>query len=84
MSIYDPEQRRTLIDSLPILAGEYPAANLLEQYAYLNIGSAVVAETGASDKYANPDDTTLGKSYQLVWGDSIERIQRNHALQQTV
>jgi hypothetical protein len=84
MTIHDPALRRTLIDSLPILVGEYPAANLLEQYTYLNLGSATVVAVGPADEYANPDDTTLGTNYMLVWGDSIERLRREQSLRPAV
>ena len=76
MTIHDPELRRTLIDSLPILVGEFPAANLLEQYSYLNLGSATIVRVGPTDENANPDDSTLGTNYQLVWGDTVGRIRR--------
>ena len=71
MSITDPEERKTLIDSLPIQIGEFPAANLLEQFAYLKIGSATIVKVGAASEYLNPDDITLGSDYVLVWGDTI-------------
>lgn len=59
-----------LIDSLPLVTGEYPAANILAQYAYLGIGSAVVLNIGnlPADR---PDDTNLGADYYLVWGDTV-------------
>ena len=71
MTIHDPELRRTLVDSLPILTGQYPAADLLEQVRYLGLGSATIVEVGPTDPGANPDDSNLGASYQLVWGDTI-------------
>lgn len=71
MTIHDPELRETLVDSLPILVGEFPAANLLEQYSYLKLGSATIVKVGTVDEHANPDDTTLGTNYALVWGDTL-------------
>jgi len=35
-----------LIDSIPMLCGSYPAANLLQQQRYLAIGSAFIINTG--------------------------------------
>jgi hypothetical protein len=71
MTISDPLLRRTLIDSLPIIVGQYPAADLLEQYRYLGLGSATVVAVGPTEPDANPDDKTLGKNYMLVWGDTV-------------
>ena len=58
-----------LLDSLPVLTGGYPAANLLEQYAYLGIGSAYVIKTGgtAADY---PGSEQLGTDFVLVWSDT--------------
>lgn len=58
-----------LVDSLPLLTGAYPAANLLHQYQYLKIGSAYIVKTTQSD-LDYPDDTTLGTTFQLVWSDN--------------
>jgi hypothetical protein len=55
-----------LIDSLPLVTGVYPSANVLGQYAYLNIGSAYLVKTTQS-KLDYPDDTTLGSTFSLVW-----------------
>jgi hypothetical protein len=55
-----------LIDSLPLVTGVYPSANLLGQYSYLGIGSAYLIKTTQSTlDYA--DDNTLGNTFQLVW-----------------
>lgn len=58
-----------LIDSLPLLYSEYPAANLLGQYAHLGIGSAYIIKNGKvnSDR---PDDANLGTDFLLLWGDT--------------
>lgn len=61
-----------LVDSLPIQTGIYPAANLLEQYQHLQIGSAVVVPVGSLPEEQQPDDTNLGSKFVLVWGDGIE------------
>lgn len=57
-----------LIDSLPIVSGEYPAANILEQYEYLNIGKAYVLNISNIKIMDSPDDTNLGTDFILVWG----------------
>jgi hypothetical protein len=58
-----------LIDSMPILESNYPAANLLEQYKHLGIGSAYVVKKGKVNT-DRPDDTNLGSDFVLVWSDT--------------
>ena len=58
-----------LIASVPLLTGLYPAANLLAQYQYMQIGSAYLLNTsGAATDY--PSATNLN-TYTLVWGDNV-------------
>ena len=58
-----------LVDSIPMLTGAYPAANLLQQQAYLAIGSAyIVNASGVHQDY--PDSTNLGSDWLLVWDDT--------------
>ena len=59
-----------LIDSVPLLTGEYPAANLLAQSAYLGIGSAYVLNVSNTSKMDYPDNTNLGTDFQLLWSDT--------------
>jgi hypothetical protein len=54
-----------MIDSIPLL----PSKNLLEQYKYMQIGSAYIVKSGKLDT-DRPDDTNLGTDYILVWGDT--------------
>lgn len=58
-----------LVDSIPLLTGNYPAANILSSFPYLVIGSAYIINAGGvlSDY---PDDTNLGSDFVLVWGDT--------------
>lgn len=60
---------RLLLDSVPLVTGNYPAANLLRQYQYLGIGSAYVvpASSGLS---GIPDFDSLGTNYVLIWSDT--------------
>lgn len=68
MSISDAHGN-LLLSSIPLLTGQWPAANLLSQYAYLKIGSAyLVSSNGAGVDY--PDSTTLGSAFKLVWSDT--------------
>jgi hypothetical protein len=68
MTIRD-QQSALLIDSLPLVTGYYPAANLLQQYAYLAIGSAYLLNVSGTDE-DSPDSTNLGSSFLLVWDDT--------------
>jgi len=57
-----------LIASVPLITGYYPAANLLAQYGYLQIGSAYMLNTGNSpDDYPGLNDLT---SFSLLWSDT--------------
>ena len=61
-------QGNTLISSVPLVTGYYPAANTLAQYGYLAIGSAYLLNTGSSpDDYPGANDLT---SFSLLWGDT--------------
>lgn len=59
----------TLIDSLPVLTGEYPAADLLVQYQHLSVGSAFLVNR-SNDAIDTPSDANLGSDYVLAWGDA--------------
>jgi hypothetical protein len=70
MAVSDAKTKTLLLDAVPLVTGQYPAADLLGQYEYLGIGSAVIVPTSS---LANdiPDDTNLGTDYVLVWGDTV-------------
>jgi hypothetical protein len=70
MSVKDVQTNTMLLDAVPLVTGEYPAADLLGQYEYLGIGSAMIVPT-SSLAIDRPDDTSLGTDYVLVWGDTI-------------
>lgn len=57
-----------LVASVPLITGLYPAANLLAQYGYLQIGSAYLLNTGnyLSD-YPGPNNLT---DFSLLWSDT--------------
>lgn len=70
-----------LLDGIPVVAGNYPGANILRQYAYLQIGSAYLIANGGGLP-ENPTFTTLGtqtpsstsapeSTYQLIWTDNV-------------
>jgi hypothetical protein len=58
-----------LVDSIPMLTGYYPAANLLCQFVYLGIGSAYILNaSGVAMDY--PNSTNLGTDFLLLWDDT--------------
>ena len=68
MSIYD-SNGVLLLDSIPLITGWYPAANLLSQYGYLEIGSAYVINNGiSSSDYPGKND--LGTNFSVLWDDT--------------
>ena len=69
MSVKDRKTNILLIDSLPLITGSYPAADLFAQYKYLGLGSAVIIKTG-SLLMDYPNNTNLGTDFVLAWGDS--------------
>lgn len=70
MSVSNHKTKVLILDSIPLVTGEFPAANLLEQYEYLGIGSAAIIPT-SSIANSFPDDINLGSEYVLVWGDTL-------------
>lgn len=71
LTISDDITGKMLIDSLPLITGEYPSANLLEQYNYLNIGSAVIIKVNPDIEVDYPDEKNLGTAFKLIWGDTL-------------
>jgi hypothetical protein len=58
-----------LLSSVPMITGSWPAANLLAQYGYLNIGSAYIINLGqVSNDYPGAND--LGNNFILLWDDN--------------
>jgi hypothetical protein len=71
LTIINTSTQTILLDSIPFVTGDYPASNILGQYAYLEIGSAYIINTdNATLDY--PDDSTnsLGTDFILVWSGS--------------
>jgi hypothetical protein len=57
-----------LVASVPLITGEYPAANILGQYEYLLIGEAYVLNTSSSQA-DYPGQLTLNQ-FTLLWTDN--------------
>jgi hypothetical protein len=68
MDIFD-NQGNPLLASVPLLTGSYPAANILQQYGYLGIGSAFLLNVSASP-LDHPDKNSLGTDFILIWSDT--------------
>jgi hypothetical protein len=72
MAVSDQNTGALIIDGIPLVTGQYPAADLFRQYAYLGLGSAAVVPTGEFLDLDCPDDSdgSLGGDFVLVWGDT--------------
>ncbi|RGX53194.1 hypothetical protein DWV16_17235 [Anaerotruncus sp. AF02-27] len=68
LDIYDNE-RNPILATVPLVTGDYPSANLLEQFEAFEIGSAFIVPSGQTVT-GRPDDTNLGSDFVLVWGDT--------------
>lgn len=68
MSVSD-RNSNLLISCVPLLTGVWPAANILAPYAYMQLGSAFVINTDGQGP-DNPDDSTLGSDFVLLWDDT--------------
>jgi hypothetical protein len=55
-----------LVSSVPLITGDWPGANILAQYEYLQIGEAyVINQNGAATDW--PNDVNLGSGFILLW-----------------
>ena len=69
LTIMDAATLEILIDSFPLLTANYPSANLLESFQYMNIGSLYLLNAGnVSD---DPSDADLGTNFILLWSDNV-------------
>jgi hypothetical protein len=57
------------ICGIPLLPGVFPAANLLEQYAYLVIGSLYLLNVGGNPS-EEPGNPNLGTDFVLAYSDT--------------
>lgn len=71
MSITDPKTGNLLIDNIPLLTGGYPAADLLGQYKYLGLGSAMIINAGNSSLDSPDENSFANGDFLLAWGDTI-------------
>jgi hypothetical protein len=59
-----------LLDSIPLLTGQYPAGNALGQYAYLRIGSCCIVCASPNPTTDYPTANNLGNSWVMCWGNT--------------
>ena len=73
MNVKDPSTKKDILSNLPLITGGLngKSANILQQYQYLNIGSAFVVKLTDTD-LDYPDDSSLGSEFVLVWGDNYD------------
>ncbi|MDF2791601.1 MAG: hypothetical protein K0S80_4703 [Neobacillus sp.] len=57
-------------DSLIVSVNLVCGSNLLEQYGYLNIGSAYIVKIDSTLTGDRPDEYNLGTDFQLIWSDT--------------
>ena len=72
MDVTDARSQKMLISNLPIVTGQYPAADLLRQHQYLGIGSALVVKNTETTEADTPGLFDLGTDFLLLWGDDSE------------
>lgn len=62
-----------VLDSIPLLTGQYPAADILSPHRRLRLGSACIVSTGRPNiTMDSPDSSNLGTTYCLGWGDTVQ------------
>ncbi len=71
MRITDPSTEEILIDSVPLVTGviNTDTLNILRKHGYLGIGSAFLVPIVEKPSDDFPSDITLGKEFDLIWGD---------------
>ena len=73
MDISDGITGEALVCNIPLVTGEYPAADLMAPFQYMGLGSVMILQV-SEDTYSDgdiPDLNNLGTDYLMVWGDSI-------------
>ena len=71
MSIADANNN-PILASVPLLTGSWPAANILGQYQYKQIGSCYLLNlTNGGPNLDYPNGQNLGTDFILLWGDNV-------------
>lgn len=70
LSVFDTNLN-PLVQSLPLVSGQWPAANLFSAFEYLQIGEIyVINQNGGAGDW--PDKTNLGSQWLLLWTDNTD------------
>lgn len=80
MDVLDAITRKPYVTGVPIVRGENPCADLLDQFAYKGIGKVGVIKITDNPPTDRPDAHNLGVEYTLVWGDDTRLEVGNIAL----
>lgn len=68
MDIIDKSADKQVLTGIPLLESLNKTQNLIEQFAYLGIGSAFLVNVSGSS--IPPNLTNLGTDYLLLWNDT--------------
>lgn len=60
-----------LLTNIPLLASQSRFADTFCQLDYLRIGFCIIAPT-SEEQNTMPNDTNLGQTYLMIWGDNSE------------
>ena len=69
LSLYDYASEKLLFSNLPLLASNGKFSNMFYQLEYMMIGICIMVPT-IEDVKSQADDTNLGTSYIMIWGDN--------------
>lgn len=68
MDVSDGRSGDMLISNVPMVTGERLAADILGQFEYLGIGSALIVPMTDCAESDSPNFFNLGTDFVLVWG----------------
>ena len=68
MDISDGNTGKMMISNVPLVTGQFPAADMMRQFQHMGIGSAIILNV--TDKTAGniPGMFDLGTDFILLWG----------------
>lgn len=68
MDVSNDSTSEMLIANVPLVTGEYPAADLLRQFQHLGLGAAVILPITDKTLGDRPGLSDLGTDFVLIWG----------------
>ena len=69
MDVFDGLTKECMISNQPMLVGCLPAQNILRQFTYMGLGSAMIVPVVNKTDSDSPVGGDLGAEFNLVWGD---------------